>query len=81
MCIPPTFPTIEELTDIDNCTASLSKLKGVAFCCLNVRSLINKLDSNKLILNRSKVDCLILNETFLNENITGTELTIDGYEF
>ena len=80
MCFRPIFPTIEELTDVDYCTASLAKLKGISFCCLNVRSLMLKIDSIKLILQRSNIDCLVLNETFLNKSITDLEISIDGYD-
>ncbi len=80
MCYPPSFPTVEELSDIDYCMASVSKLKGITFSCLNIRSASNKLDSIKLILERSNVDCLILNETFLNSNIDDAELQIKNYD-
>ena len=79
MCFPPPFPTVEKLTDLDYCTASLAKLKGITLSCLNVRGILSKLDSIRLILGRSKVDCLILNETFLTPNIDDSELHIDKY--
>ena len=77
MCYQNVFPTVEELTDMDYCTRSLSKLKGVTFCSLNIRSLYKNFDSLKQLLNRADVDCLILNETYLNSSI----LYIPGYEF
>ena len=68
------FPMVEELSDLDYCTASLSK--GVTFCCLNVRSQIRHLVSIKLMLSRSERDCLILNDTFLNNYILTPELDV-----
>ena len=79
MCFAHIFPTVEELSDLDYCTASLSKLRGVTFCCLNVRSLTRHYDSIKLMLMRSEIDCLILNETFLNNSISTLELNVPNY--
>ena len=80
MCFAQVFPTVEELSDLDYCTSSLSKLKGVTFSCLNIRSLTRHIDSIKSMLSRSKVDCLILNETFLNNSILDPELEIPDYK-
>ncbi len=80
MCFAPVFPTAEEITDFDYCSAALSKLKGITFCCLNIRSLTKHYDSIKTLLNRTKVDCLILNETFLNDSINDYELEIPDYD-
>ena len=75
------FPTIEELLDLDYCTAALSKLKGVSFCSLNIRSLYKNYDSIRALLYRSEIDCLLLNETYLNGSVTDDELSVPGYRF
>ena len=81
MCFAPVFPTAEEISDYDYCTAALSKLKGITFSCLNVRSLTKHFDSIKTLLIRTNLDFLILNETFLNDSIEDNELSIPNYNF
>ena len=81
MSSQPIFPTVEELSDLDYCTAALSKLKGISFCSLNIRSLYKNYDSIRAMLYRSEIDCLLLNETFLNASLLDEELEIPGYRF
>ena len=76
MCFPNVIPVIEETSDLDYCTAALSKLKSISFGCLDIHSLVRKYDSIRAILERAKVDCLILNETFLDDSVNDSELHI-----
>ena len=78
MC-PPIFPTPEELTALDYSTISLSKLKGISICSLNICSLVLKHDSISILLQKSKIDCLCLNESYLNSSILDEELTVPNY--
>ena len=75
------FPCTSDTSQLDYSVESLKNLKGVSFAYLNVRSVINKLDSIRILLNRGNLDCLILGETFLSESIEDGELFIPGYYF
>ena len=79
MCYPPVFPTVDDIDENEYCTAALSKLKGISFASLNIRSITRKYDDIRSILQRSKIKCLLLSETFLNGSITDEELKVPGY--
>ena len=74
------FLTDKELDDIDYTTLSLSNLKGISFCSLNIHSLSLKYDSIKLLRERSKIGRLMLNETYLNDSILDNELMLPNYQ-
>ncbi len=68
------------LNNVDkNATAELNELKGITLCSLNVRGLYSKMEEVHLLLSRSQVDVLLLNETFLNNGYSDAELAINGY--
>ena len=52
--------------------------KGTNLLLLNVRGLVNKMDSLRYLLSNNSVDILCLNETFCDGTITDEELLIDG---
>ena len=61
-------------------THELAKLKGVSLASLNIRNLYRCVDDLRLILPRTKLDVLVLQETFLNTTISDTEVDIDHYQ-
>ena len=52
-------------------------LKGLTIFHLNIRSLLYKLDQVKLI---KSIDIICITETWLHNNISNHELTIQGYK-
>ena len=62
-------------------TNSLSELKGITFGSLNIRSVVSKIDDVATLLDRSKLDVLCLQETFLNESTSSAELEVPKYKF
>ena len=52
--------------------------KGLKFMLLNIRSLVNKLDSLSHLLSKNKIDVLCLNETFCDDSVTDNELHMEG---
>ncbi len=61
-------------------TASdLSKIKGITLGSLNVRSLYNKVDDVKLLLERTSLDILCIQETFLSTCIDDMHIHIPNY--
>ena len=60
---------------------TLKGLKGITYAYLNVRSLFLHYDEIKILLNRTKLDLLILGETFLNTSVDSLYLDIEGYQF
>ena len=76
-----TFPTSVELTDIDYCTKAISNMRGITLASLNIRSLSRHIDSVQIMLERSDLDLLAINETYLNQSILDTELNIHRYNF
>ena len=70
-----------DLNDLGKTASNeLKELKGIALCSLNIHGLYGKLDEVRLLLDRSNVDVLVLNETFLNNGHTDAELAIKGYQ-
>ena len=63
---------------LDNCR-DISKLKGLKFGALNIRSLYRKIDEVGQLLADSKLDFLGLTESWLNSSVLGPELDIDNY--
>ena len=64
---------------MNNNTTELSKLKGITFESLNIRSLTRKIDDIKTFLHHSELDYLALNETWLNNSIADCQLNIDTF--
>ena len=62
-----------------NTFEALHNLYGILFGALNIRSVIRKLDDVKLLLSKSHLDYLTLNESWLNQSIDSCELEMDGY--
>ena len=58
---------------------SLASLKGITFASRNICSITRKLEDVKLILQASKLDLLLINESWLNCSIEDHELNISGY--
>ncbi len=57
----------------------LRSLRGITFASLNIRSIYRKIHEVNLLLNKSKLDLLLLNETWLNHSVGDEELQIDNY--
>ena len=66
---------------MDTATKTLSSLKGISYASLNIRSLYRSIDEVDLLLEKSKIDFLLLQETFLNNHISDGEISIKGYNF
>ncbi len=81
--MPPTnriiFPHTEDTSAIEYCAQSLNNTKGITIGSLNIRSVTRKIDELQILLNRSNIDVLALNETFLNASIFDGELAVPGY--
>ena len=72
-------PTRNDVSPLEYSTRALSNLKGVTFAHINLCSIIRKLEYVKIHLTISKLDYLIITETFLNSAIGDEELHIEGY--
>ncbi len=57
----------------------LSGLKGITYASLNICSISRKIEDIRIILRQSKLDFLLLFETWLNHSIGDPELHIEGY--
>ena len=55
--------------------------RGLKIAHLNVRSLVNKIDSLRILLKKNPFDVLTMSETWLTNKISDPELTIQGYSF
>ena len=55
--------------------------RGLRISHLNVRSIIHKMDSIRLMLKNKPFDIFSVSETWLNSDILDSELAIDGYSF
>ena len=64
---------------MDTAHSLLSELKGISFASINIRSLYRNVDELSLILQHSKLDLLLIQETFLNSSISDPHISIDGY--
>ena len=58
----------------------LKEAKGLKFCHLNVRSIINKLDQFRLHFESSNIDIITISETWLVEGICSSILQMKGYQ-
>ena len=61
--------------------SELKQLKGITFVALNICSVTRKIDDIKLLLHRSNLDYLSMNESWLSNSIHNAELNIDNYRF
>ncbi len=57
----------------------LSSLKGITLSHWNARSLFPKIDNVIVWLSISKIDCFIISESWLNDNIPDSYISIAGY--
>ena len=60
--------------------ADVRAYKGLKFCHLNVRSILNKIDQFKIHFERSSFDVITLSETWLTEGVNSGLLEMDGYQ-
>ena len=58
----------------------LKSLKGITFGCLNVCSIIRKLEDVHTILCNSELNYLGITESWLNTSIANCEIELPGYE-
>ena len=61
--------------------SELSELKGITFGSLNIRCIIISIDELKIILEKSKLDILLLQETLLCPSIDSSLLYVPNYTF
>ena len=54
---------------------------GLKIAHLNVRSLVNKIDSLRILLKNNPFNVLTISKTWLTNKISDPELTIQGYSF
>ncbi len=73
------FPVEGPIPELEYSTRCLRKTRGVTIACLNVQSVTRKLDDIRELLHGSRIDCLCINETFLNNSIDTSLLNVDGY--
>ena len=64
---------------MNTATRTLSELKGITLASLNIRSLYRSLDVISTLLNKTKVDYFLIQETFLNNSIDKNPISIYGY--
>ena len=57
----------------------VASIKGITFGSLNIRGVSQKTDEIAIVLEKTNLDFLFLQETFLTENVLDTELEISGY--
>lgn len=60
----------------NNLKTTTSELK---LGCLNIRSLVNKIDQLAVFIKTQNFDILALNETWLDKSVTDNEIKIEGY--
>ena len=58
----------------------VSRTKGLKFCHLNVRSLVNKIDQFRLHFENSNLDIITLSETWLTKDIGDNILELNKYQ-
>ena len=61
--------------------SSFLQSRSLKVALLNIRSIYNKIDSLKLLLNEKPFDIFTISETWLNSYITDGEISIPGYTF
>ena len=54
--------------------------RGITFGSLNVRGISQKVDELSLLLDKTKLDILCVQESFLTENVLDAELNIQKYD-
>ena len=66
---------------MDDLTTSsqLAGLRGLSFAGLNICSITRKIEDIHLLLDRGDLNCLCLNESWLNSSVTLEELSIENY--
>ncbi len=66
---------------VDNCCTveSLSRLKGITVAHWNSRSLYPKFDEVTVWMDSSDLECLIISETWLTQDIPSDFVYLDGY--
>ena len=62
-----------------NSSSDLKKLKGITYGALNIRSLFKHIEEVQILLRRSELDILLLEETFINYSVDNSIIGIDGY--
>ena len=65
---------------LEGLSHKLKQLPGLGMAHINVRSLPPKLDQVSYILEKTNVDVLSINETWLDGSIGDAELHIEGYD-
>ena len=58
----------------------LSEAKGLKFCHLNVRSILNKIDQFRLHFETTGIDVITISETWLSKDISSNFLQLKGYQ-
>ena len=77
------FNMNDDLNDIpisDNIFTIFNSYKGIKVIHLNIQSLLSKFDEFSKLVVDNKFDAVSLNETWLTNNITDDEISIDGYD-
>ena len=64
------------MTDLNN----VKEAKGLKFCHLNVRSVLNKIDQFRMHFDESSIDVLSLSETWLSKDICSNILQLSNYQ-
>ena len=59
--------------------SALSKHQGLSIACINVRSLLPKIDEIRLILTLCSIDVLCICESWLDDSIYDNDIACDGY--
>ena len=73
------FPVQDNVSNISYAAQCLKNLKGRSFASINICSILNKLDTLRLLVQQSNLDVLAVNETHLTPDVDDCELYIDGY--
>ena len=73
------FPLAGPISELEYSTRCLKKTRGVTIASLNVQSVTRKLDDIRELLHGSHIDCLCINETFLNDSVDTDSLNVNGY--
>ena len=72
------FQTVEEISDLAYSTLALNKLRVITFAFLNIKEVSDKLDDIKVLLTRSEVPILSLEDIFLNDSIDDSEICVNS---
>ncbi len=69
------------MADIDHAytCADIYALKGISIGSLNIRSLFRNLDEVQILLERTELNVLCLQETFLNSHVQSPIFSCNGY--